>query len=86
MNFLRQVVADQTGLSKFDIDAILKVSFNQILRDIREGNTVYLEGFGYFAPQIKDTGLEIEVFLTKSASDFLNKNEQKEKKNEIIFE
>jgi len=78
MNSLKDSVAQKTGLSRYDIDAILKIAFHQILLDIREGKTVYIEGFGFFAPKIMDLGLEINVMLNNSAKETLQKDNKRD--------
>jgi nucleoid DNA-binding protein len=86
MNTLPEIVAKKTGLSKYDVDAILKVALYEIVENIKEGRTVKIENFGYFAPRISGKGLDLMIFVTDEIKKILNTNVKKERSDEIIFE
>jgi hypothetical protein len=86
MNYLHEIVAKKMELSKYEVDALLRIVSQEIIASIKEGKTLHVEGLGFFYPKIMDHGLGIGLNLIKDVSEQLNIVDQKERKDEIIFE
>ena len=87
MNSLSKSIAKKTGLSKYEIDAILKVAAYEMIELLREKRSFQYEGLGTIFTYIVPNGLNVKISLSPEALDRLNKDINKEgRKDEIIFE
>jgi nucleoid DNA-binding protein len=84
MNNLYEKIAKKTGLSKHDINGILKVTSYELVEILKEEQRFYWDGLGLFFVNIKDTGLSVRIKLSEETYERLNT--KKEKSDEIIFE
>ncbi|NBO23258.1 hypothetical protein EBU94_07980 [bacterium] len=84
MNSLYEKIAKKTGLSKHDINGILKVTSYELVEILKEEQRFYWDGLGLFFVNIKDTGLSVRIKLSEETYERLNI--KKEKSDEIIFE
>lgn len=86
MNKIAKRISKKMGISKYDADAFLKAIGFEIVECLKEEQRFYYEGFGTFYCIIKPSGLTIRLKLCKETYDRLNKKEEGEAFNEIIFE
>jgi len=86
MNRIAKKIAKKTGLGVYDIDAILKVTGYEIVEILKKEQRFFWAGVGVFYLAIQDNGLSIRIRLSNEAYERLNKKENGESTNEIIFE
>ena len=86
MNRLSKKIAKKTGLGVYDIDAILKVTGFEVIEILKKEQRFFWAGVGVFYLSIQDNGLSIRIRLSDEAYERLNKKENGESTNEIIFE
>jgi hypothetical protein len=86
MNRIAKKIAKKTGLGVYDIDAILKVTGYEMVEILKKEQRFFWAGVGVFYLSIQDNGLSIRLRLSNEAYERLNKKENGESTNEIIFE
>lgn len=86
MNSLYEKIAKKTGLSKHDINGILKVTSYELVEILKEEQRFYWDGLGLFFVNINDKGLSIRIRLAEEPYERLNIKTTKEKSDEIVFE
>jgi nucleoid DNA-binding protein len=86
MNKLSNRIAKKMGISKYDADAFLKAIGFEIVECLKDEQRFYYEGFGTFYCIIKPTGLTLRLKLSTEAYNRLNKIEEGERSDEIVFE
>lgn len=85
MNRLAKKVSKKTGLSIYEIDAILKVAAYELIETLKKEQRFYWEGLGTFRVTITDIGLSVHLRLNEECYNRLNVQEG-DRKDEIIFE
>lgn len=86
MNRLSKKIAKKTGLGVYDIDAILKLTGFEVIEILKKEQRFFWAGVGIFYLSIQDSGLSVRIRLSDEAYERLNKKENGESTNEIIFE
>jgi hypothetical protein len=86
MNRLSKKIAKKTGLGIYDIDAILKLTGFEVIEILKKEQRFFWAGVGVFYLSIQDNGLSVRIRLSDEAYERLNKKENGESTNEIIFE
>lgn len=86
MNRLCKKIAKKTGLGVYDIDAILKVTGYEVIEILKKEQRFFWAGVGVFYLSIQDNGLSVRIRLSEEAYERLNKKENGEATNEIVFE
>lgn len=86
MNRISKKIAKKTGLGVYDIDAILKVTGYEMIEILKKEQRFFWAGVGVFYLSIQDNGLSVRLRLSNEAYERLNKKENGESRDEIIFE
>lgn len=86
MNKLAQKIAKKTGLGKYETDALLKTVAFEIVEILRQEHRFRYDGLGLFFCTFKNNNLSVKISLSPEAYARLNKLEEGERKDEIIFE
>jgi hypothetical protein len=86
MNSLYDKIAKKTGLSRHDINAILKVTSFELVEILKQEQRFYWDGLGLFFVNINDRGLSVRIKLAEEPYERLNIKQEKERSDEIVFE
>ena len=86
MNSLSKKISKKTGLSIYEIDAILKVAAYETVEILKKEQRFYWEGFGVFRVKVTENGMGVYIRLSEDAYSRLNSDNNGDRKDEIIFE
>jgi hypothetical protein len=84
MNSLAKKLSKKTGLSTFEMDAMLKVIGYEIVENLKTHRRFNYEGLGVFFAVLTPAGLTIKLRLSPEAYERLNTIEG-ERSDEIIL-
>ena len=85
MNSLSKKIAIKTGISAYDVDALLKVASYELIEVLKSEQKLYWSGLGIFFVKINDNGISIRLKLSDEVYTRLNEK-QKGEKSEIVFD
>jgi nucleoid DNA-binding protein len=84
---LTKLLAKKTGISRKDLDGLLKVIGHEITEELRAYHRFDFPNLGYFFCVTKEGVLHVRIKLSEEAYNRLNRiDNSEERKDEIIFD
>lgn len=84
---LTKLLAKKTGISRKDLDGLLKVIGYEITEELRTYHRFDFPNLGFFFCATKEGVLHVRIRLSPEAYDRLNRiDDKEERKDEIIFD
>jgi nucleoid DNA-binding protein len=83
---LTKLLSKKTGISRKDLDGLLKVIGYEIIEELRTYHRFEFPNLGIIFCSPKDGRLYVKISITQESFERLNKIEKGERKDEIIFD
>jgi nucleoid DNA-binding protein len=83
---LTRRLSKKTGIKRKDLDALLKAIGYEIVENLKAYHRFEYPNLGIFYCNIKNGKMTVKISLNSEAYERLNKIEEGEQPNEIVFE